>query len=367
MIKRILFIVFLGVFLIGCKAKHKVSYGKDYDETAYNAERNRTKEDNTPKTWAERRRARGLGRKKKKKAEPEKVIVKKVIAMPVDTGKFIEMKFASPQDYISTFYEMAQLEMATYGIPASITLAQGLLESGNGKSKLARATNNHFGIKCHRGWKGEYDFFDDDEIGECFRKYNHPMFSYRDHSLFLYGRKRYAFLFDFEITDYKKWAYGLKKAGYATDKKYPQKLIRIVELYGLDQFDIGDGNTEYIEKRKEKEVTVVKNPIPHDGYTKPRAKNYDKRDEFRVERKLKTHEFDKNKPTTTTTEVNKANQTKSLPVQYSEYKTHLVKKGDTLYSLSKKYAVSVDDLKRWNYMNGEILSVGQEITVKTKK
>ena len=123
------------------------------------------------------------------------------------------------------------------GVPASITLAQGLLESGNGRSELALKSNNHFGIKCHNGWKGGKVYHDDDAKGECFRKYDDPADSYRDHSDFLRYRDRYKFLFDYKVTDYKAWAYGLKKAGYATDPAYPTKLIRLIEEYKLYEYD----------------------------------------------------------------------------------------------------------------------------------
>ena len=131
--------------------------------------------------------------------------------------------------YIKKYAPIAVKEMHEYKIPASITLAQGILESGKGRSELALKSNNHFGIKCHRGWKGERVYHDDDEKGECFRKYVYPETSYNDHSLFLTQRKRYAFLFNYNITNYKKWAYGLRKAGYATDKKYPVKLLKIIK------------------------------------------------------------------------------------------------------------------------------------------
>ena len=120
---------------------------------------------------------------------------------------------------------------------ASITLAQGLLESGNGQSELARKSNNHFGIKCHNNWTGGRVYHDDDAKGECFRKYSHPSESYRDHSDFLRYRDRYKFLFDYKVTDYKAWAYGLKKAGYATDPAYPKKLIKLIEDYELYKYD----------------------------------------------------------------------------------------------------------------------------------
>ena len=120
--------------------------------------------------------------------------------LPKDTGKFVSFKIANIQEYIDTFSEIAQIEMLAYSIPASITLAQGLLESGYGQGELALKTNNHFGIKCHTGWEGDYDFHDDDAKGECFRKYNHPRYSYRDHSVFLTTRSRYAFCLITTIT-----------------------------------------------------------------------------------------------------------------------------------------------------------------------
>ena len=143
-----------------------------------------------------------------------------------------------PQEiYIEQFASLAVEEMYRSGIPASITLAQGLLESGYGLSELAVKGNNHFGIKCHNNWKGRKMYYDDDAKGECFRKYDSPEQSYHDHSDFLRYRDRYKFLFDYKITDYKAWAYGLKKAGYATDPSYPAKLIRLIEEYKLYEYD----------------------------------------------------------------------------------------------------------------------------------
>ena len=139
--------------------------------------------------------------------------------------------------YIRKYAPLAVLEMHKYDIPASITLAQGILESGNGRSQLASKSNNHFGIKCHVGWKGQKVYHDDDEKGECFRKYKFVETSYKDHSEFLSGRRRYANLFKLRKSDYKGWAKGLKKAGYATDKKYPKKIIKIIETYRLYEFD----------------------------------------------------------------------------------------------------------------------------------
>ncbi len=141
------------------------------------------------------------------------------------------------EDYINKYAHIAVAEMKRSGVPASITLAQGLLESGAGQSTLARKANNHFGIKCHKNWTGKTIYHDDDAKGECFRAYDKAEDSFRDHSDFLRYRDRYKFLFDYDPKDYKSWCYGLKKAGYATDPKYATKLIDIVEKYKLYKYD----------------------------------------------------------------------------------------------------------------------------------
>ena len=143
----------------------------------------------------------------------------------------------TPEEYIQTYKEIAMREMRDHKIPASITLAQGLLESGAGNSALAREAKNHFGIKCHKGWEGKTYIMDDDEENECFRKYNNAEESFVDHSLFLTTRSRYAALFDLDITDYEGWARGLKAAGYATNPKYAQLLIDRIKLYDLAKYD----------------------------------------------------------------------------------------------------------------------------------
>ncbi|MBO0330402.1 glucosaminidase domain-containing protein [[Muricauda] lutisoli] len=221
--------------------------------------------------------------------------------MPEDTGRFERFPISDTQDYIETFAEIAQYEMRAYGIPASITLAQGILESGSGRGELTLKTNNHFGIKCHTGWQGEFDFHDDDAKGECFRKYNHPMYSFRDHSIFLSTRSRYAFLFNYKRDDYKKWAHGLRQAGYATDRKYPQKLIALIERYDLDKYD---------EEVVHSGLATVREP-----------KNY-------------------------------------------EVFTHEVQKGDTLYGISKRYDISVEELRRLNNLNDNIISIGQTLNIR---
>lgn len=143
-------------------------------------------------------------------------------------------------EYIKKYKDIAIRKMKEHGIPASITLAQGLLESSNGNSELATKANNHFGIKCHETWEGETFFMDDDEKDECFRKYRSPEESFEDHSLFLMTRPRYSFLFQYNQTDYKSWAHGLKKAGYATNPNYAKLLIGLIEdnkLYEYDRYE----------------------------------------------------------------------------------------------------------------------------------
>ncbi|MFT3846845.1 MAG: LysM peptidoglycan-binding domain-containing protein [Lacibacter sp.] len=160
------------------------------------------------------------------------------------------------EEYINTYKEIAMKEMIRTGVPASITLAQGIVETENGNSKLVKKSNNHFGIKCKETWTGPSVSHDDDAPGECFRKYGNAEESYIDHSNFLLTRKHYAFLFNLDPADYKAWAYGLKKAGYATNPRYPEMLIKYIETYNLNDYSLialGKKNTD---------DAVVKNEPP---------------------------------------------------------------------------------------------------------
>ena len=147
--------------------------------------------------------------------------------------------------YIKRWKDEAIRQMVEHRIPASITLAQGILESGSGKSELSSKSNNHFGIKCHKGWEGGRTYYDDDKKGECFRVYDDARDSYHDHSLFL-KRDRYASLFDLRIDDYKGWAKGLKRCGYATSPTYAKALIELIERHGLDRYD--DEGIQWIKR-----------------------------------------------------------------------------------------------------------------------
>jgi LysM repeat protein len=163
------------------------------------------------------------------------------------------------QQYIEMWSSEAVKQMHKHGVPASITLAQGLLESADGNSMLARKGNNHFGIKCH-GWDGPGIYKDDDKKNECFRKYKNAHESYEDHSLFL-QKPRYAFLFDYKITDYKAWAHGLKQAGYATNPKYPELLIKIIEENNLQRFDTGGKSKKPVTEQPKPKT----NPAKHNS------------------------------------------------------------------------------------------------------
>ncbi|MBL7726458.1 MAG: glucosaminidase domain-containing protein [Dinghuibacter sp.] len=164
----------------------------------------------------------------------------------------------SPEEYIQTYKDLAISEMVRTGVPASITLAQGIHESESGNSNLVKRSNNHFGIKCKSTWTGEKVYHTDDAVGECFRKYARSEDSYRDHSDFLRNNQRYASLFQLEPTDYEGWAYGLKKAGYATNSKYAPLLVSLVEKYNLGQYDLAALNRQ----PKETELAVKETREP---------------------------------------------------------------------------------------------------------
>ncbi len=224
--------------------------------------------------------------------------------------------------YIGTYKNIAIDKMEKYKIPASITLAQGILESGNGLSTLAKKSNNHFGIKCHSGWKGKRVYHDDDKKGECFRKYATPEGSFDDHSMFLTGRGRYEFLFDLKQDDYKGWAKGLKKAGYATDRKYPKKLISFIETFELYKYD-----------------DLV---LDEKGYK--RAVKFDQGKFGDQEDSIADNVIADNSIGDNDTFIT-------------------VEKGDTLYSIAKNNNLTVDDLKRINGLDSNELSIGMKLLV----
>ena len=250
--------------------------------------------------------------------------------------------------YIKKYRELAVEEMKKYHIPASITLAQGLLESGAGQSALARKSNNHFGIKCGSDWYGKTVSHDDDARGECFRAYKHPKDSYEDHSKFLAGRPRYASLFNLNITDYKGWARGLKKAGYATNPRYADQLIGIIELYELYKYD----DKNYLK-------WIKKNPNPHQTYIANGLLYIVVRagDSW----KSISQEFDiSQKKLRKYNDLYKGYALQVGDILYLEKKNkkadkehivHVLRAGESMYSISQKYGIRLKNLYKLNKMD----------------
>ena len=277
--KRLLVIIILGLLLVSCGSKKRIVTKKK--NAPHRTERVvvKTKTDDT-KTPAE---------------TPSEIVVDS------DSRK----TFAnSTEEYIANYNGIAKVEMRKYKIPASITLAQGILESASGQGRLAVEGNNHFGIKCHE-WKGDKIYHDDDKSQECFRKYKHAEESFEDHSIFLANRSRYAGLFNYDEDDYESWAKGLRAAGYATDRKYPEKLIGLIERFQLYKYDEEVlGNTTKVRTKRTETVSTSR--------------------------------------------------------------THEVVKGDTMYSLSKRYNLSVQELQKLNGMRTTELKLGQQLIIKSK-
>lgn len=232
------------------------------------------------------------------------------------------------ENYINDYSSIAMEEMEVHGIPASITLAQGILESGAGYGELTSRSKNHFGIKCH-DWAGDKVYHDDDRSQECFRKYEEASQSFRDHSLFLKNRKRYAKLFTYRKNDYKSWAKGLKAAGYATDPKYPAKLIGIIERYDLDVYD-----REVLVPSRKAKIVVTEKP----------------------EKKMRVQVSTKR-----VTSVQQTIPAETNTSTFSNTEEHIVQKGDTLYSISKRYNIQVEVLKSLNGLADNTISIGQKL------
>ena len=252
------------------------------------------------------------------------------------------------EDYIKKYRELAVEEMKKYHIPASITLAQGLLESGAGQSTLARKSNNHFGIKCGGDWTGKTVSHDDDARGECFRAYKHPKESYEDHSKFLAGRPRYASLFKLKITDYKGWARGLKKAGYATNPRYADQLIGIIELYELHKYD----EKNYLK-------WIKKNPNPHQTYIANdllyivvRAgdswKSISKEFDISQKKLRKYNDLYKGYALQVGDILYLEKKNKKAD---KEHIVHVLRAGESMYSVSQKYGIRLKNLYKLNKMD----------------
>jgi LysM repeat protein len=278
-------------------------------------------------------------------------------------------QWAAAEQYIDRFSDIAMQKMREYRIPASITLAQGILESGSGTSVLAREANNHFGIKCHRGWEGKTFHADDDEKNECFRAYDNPEQSYHDHSLFLTTRPRYATLFELDFMDYKAWAHGLSKAGYATNPHYPELLIRIIERYQLFRFDslamksietapmliVSEKDHRFLAYSPSAYEVVGKSKkgrfiFENNGRKMIFAREIDRvaslADEFNIYsfQIRKYNELAKNeepKPGQLIYLEKKARRSK-------EHRTHILREGESLYGIAQQYGIRLNRLLKMN-------------------
>jgi LysM repeat protein len=378
-----------------------------------------------------------------------------IIILFFSVGCFFESvaQNMTAQEYIQQYKDLAISEMKRMGVPAAITLAQGLLETENGNSDLLKASNNHFGIKCKSTWTAETVSHDDDALGECFRKYKSAEDSYRDHSNFLRGNSRYDFLFKLDPSDYKDWAYGLRKAGYATNPRYPEILIKNIEQYDLEQYTLEGLNevphfdaTKYSDdpEKKDTESTVDEtasvapvslmingskalyvpkgtsllavatenrinleklltiNDLTKDGLL-------DKGQYIFLEKKKKEgdQDFCIAQPNETLYDIaqkhgvilqnlyvynqltpddyivagtkiflrpqakdvgevavkNPGNENTTKTSVTVKPAVHTVLPKETLYSISKKYGASVDDLKSWNHLSGDHLKIGQQLII----
>ncbi len=272
------------------------------------------------------------------------------------------------QQYINKYKDVAIKQMHKHKIPASIILAQACLESGDGNSTLARKANNHFGIKCHNGWKGKGYKHDDDAKGECFRKYNDPIDSFTDHSYFLTSGSRYNSLFDLPITDYKGWAHGLKAAGYATNPKYAKLLIDIIEEYQLYKYDTGEAFNESKAQLKaaKKEAKLQKKMRKLEKKAAKAARKSEKA-------KIKLEKLKETAPAAApeTAPVQPTAQPEAQPAPKTEQptapagETYTIKAGDTLYSIARRYGTTVDEITRLNPgLKATELKIGTQIRIK---
>jgi LysM repeat protein len=254
----------------------------------------------------------------------------------------------SALSYIEKFKDVAIEEMNSNGIPASITLAQGLLESGNGNSSLAKYANNHFGVKVTSDWKGKGYYKDDDNRNDCFRVYSDARESYRDHSEFL-KRKRYSALFELDKNDYKNWAIGLKQAGYATNPRYPDMLINIIDRYKLYQYDQPESEAQKL-RREDKVFSEINANIPQE------------------KKKFTPVEVPPSQKVITTEQVLAAVQTANstpgpAPTTTSDGRYHTVEKGDTLFNISKRYNLTIDELQGINNLTDAGIKIGQKLQI----
>ncbi|MDE6012495.1 MAG: glucosaminidase domain-containing protein [Prevotella sp.] len=276
------------------------------------------------------------------------------------------------QQYIDQYKDCAIEQMLKWKVPASITLAQGLLESAAGQSRLATQGNNHFGIKCH-GWSGKTIYHDDDKSGECFRSYKSPFESYEDHSRFLVNGQRYQGLFKLNLTDYKGWARGLKAAGYATNPQYADRLIDIIQLYKLYEYDHAKTYDKFIMEHA-RDTQVGNLPLhPIKMYNDNYYLNARRGDTFRSigkeigisYRKIaRYNERGKNDTLEEGEIIWLKKKQKKAPREYKKY-LHYVRPGESMYSIAQKYGIRLKSLYKLNHMSPDYtLRVGDALRLR---
>lgn len=311
----------------------------------------------------------------------------------ISSASFAQQKEAV-SNYIAQYKGLAVAEMKRTGVPAAITLAQGIHESGAGTSKLVTASNNHFGIKCKSNWTGESVKHDDDAKGECFRKYPASEDSYKDHSDFLKNGQRYAFLFSLDPTDYEGWANGLKKAGYATNPKYPQVLIKLIEDYGLQHYTFialgrisdKESGQEIVSAEEPEKVITVANNSANDEAVVVETKNYPA-GQFKInETKVvfvkkgtsflsiaKQYDVDLSK-IFDFNEIGRAEEADKDQLIYLQRKRktgndefHVVQPGETLHAIAQAQAIRLESLLELNWLKkNEKPAVGEKLSLRSK-
>lgn len=294
------------------------------------------------------------------------VLLQNLVAQPAE-------RRISRSEYIEKYKDDAIQEMHHSGVPASITLAQGILESGDGNSPLALYANNHFGIKCHSSWKGETFIMDDDEKNECFRKYNSAYESFKDHSEFLTSRSRYASLFELNITDYKGWAKGLKAAGYATNPKYADLLIALIEKHELYRFDnyakvpskqlAKNKTSSVLAESQSKRIVKLRNNIKYTFVS-----DGDDVASIAADFDMNTWQIYKYN------DLNKSDKLKSGEIIYLQPKRnkateefHTVKSGETMREIAQMHGIKLKQLyKKNNLIVGTQPQAGQKLSLRKK-
>lgn len=317
-----------------------------------------------------------------------------VLLFCICAASFAQNGKMTREEYIEKYAKLAVQEMHRTGIPASITLAQACLESSNGNSELSIASNNHFGIKCHKSWQGKRIYHDDDAKGECFRVYDEVYDSYIDHSDFLRNGQRYAFLFEFDKNDFTSWAYGLKKAGYATNPEYPKLLIKIIEENQLYKYDSMTPEMFKEKTKKEKDVEVVvkgdapkstiepPTPLKNEPVAKKQNRNIYKNNGkkfvilekgetiYKIARAFglpmwKLYAFNDFQAGQVIPEGSMIYiEQKALRAE-SKYQTHTVREGETFYSIAQLYGMQVNRLAKLNKATADnTLEKGSNIYVR---